>query len=653
MNRDRILRLLVHLLAAAALILIPSLLAIWPGWNPRGPTILFVSLFVFLFALAYLVVALPLVLGGQASEPGLERVALLGIAAFGGAFAIVAFAQWWLPSIAGSEFPARIAFTALAMGMAFLLVLFAIRNAHAWKILILLPVVVAGVLAQVVLRSRTPQPIREVTYVDTSLYVLKSTTYRRWIEDANTRGGAIVPFGDGYLLASGDGWMYFVRESESGIALEIDKLKYRVPYNPDEFRDGARRLFGEAWRDNSMDKLRIADLLVQPRSDGSLRLFVSHHYWKQQEECTVVRVSALEGGARELLDPSGKLVWRTLYETTPCLALNVGGRSGMRFGGLQLGGALALLGDDELLMTVGDHEFDGWTRTPALPQDATNSYGKIMLIRLDTAQAEIYSSGHRNPQGLYIGADGTVWSVEHGPKGGDELNRIRRGMDYGWPAVTYGTDYRLHIWPSNPEPGRHEGFEKPTLAFVPSIAVSQLTGVDGRLFDAWRGDLLVGSFFGGLIRTRLEDGRVIFTEPIRIPGRIRDVTEGPDGRILIWTDENVLNFLEPAASGSAESLVSQCTACHALADGDRVAAAPNLLGIVGRPVASVKGYGYSEAMTRFGGRWTEERLDRFLADPEGTVPGTTMRIEGIVDAGQRGQIIEFLERRGEEGPQPH
>jgi cytochrome c2 len=377
-------------------------------------------------------------------------------------------------------------------------------------------------------------------------------------------------------------------------------------------------------------------------------VLVSHHFWKPEEACTVVRVSLLEGRAQELLDPAGTLAWRTLHETKPCLELNTKSSRGMRFGGLQIGGAMGLLGDEELLLTVGDHEFDGFKRPEALPQDPANSYGKVFLVRLDTGEAELYSLGHRNPQGLHVAADGGVWVLEHGPRGGDELNFLRRGANYGWPAVTYGTDYRLHDWPLNPTPGRHEGYEKPAFAFVPSIAVSQLAAIAGSRFERWRGDLLAGSFFGGLIRIRVEDGRVTFAEPIRIPGRIRDIAEGTDGRLLVWTDENDLNFLEPAASDSAESLLSQCLACHTLSERETVSVAPSLRGIVGRPVASARGFEYSRAMERFGGRWTADRLDRFLADPRGTVPGTAMEIEGVADAAERRRIIELLEMQVEE-----
>jgi cytochrome c2 len=144
----------------------------------------------------------------------------------------------------------------------------------------------------------------------------------------------------------------------------------------------------------------------------------------------------------------------------------------------------------------------------------------------------------------------------------------------------------------------------------------------------------------------------VFAEPIRISGRIRDVTEGADGRILVWTDENDLIFVEPAASDAAENLLTQCIVCHTLSERETVSVAPSLRGIVGRPVAAAEGFAYSEAMAGFGGRWSEDRLDRFLANPAATIPGTTMAFEGIDDAGERRQIIGLLKLQVEEQPKP-
>ena len=645
---NRLLSVLVHMAAAAVVFFAPLLLATRAGGSSRRPA----ALFCLLAASAYVVAALPAVLRRPA-EPGLVHVAQRGLAAFGVAFVLFACAQWRFPAIAGTVMPFSVALAALALGMGLLLALSAIRGSPARKLLVLVPIVLAAAWMNVAQRPRPAKPaLQEIAYVDSSLYVLKMTSYRKRVSDGNTRGGAVAPLGDGYLLVAGDGWLYSVGQDPRGGTLRVDKLRHRVPYNPEAFSAGGRKIFGDAWRDNSMDKLRIADLLVQQGPGDALRLFVSHHYWKVDQQCTVVRVSVLEATTAELFGTAGSPAWRTLYESTPCLTLNDKGRRGLRFGGLQLGGALGLLDENELLLTIGDHEFDGFKRPESLPQDPANSYGKVMVVRLDSGKAELHTLGHRNPQGLYVAADRSVWILEHGPRGGDELNLLRRGANYGWPAVTYGTDYRMHEWPLSDTPGRHDGYEKPSYAFVPSIGVSQLAGVRGPLFDRWRGDLLAGSFFAGLNRIRIEDNRVVFVEPIRISGRVRDVTEGADGRILVWTDENDLVFVEPASSGAAENLLSQCIVCHTLSGREIVSVAPSLRGIVGRPVAAVDGFSYSDAMRDFGGRWSEERLDAFLANPAAAVPGTTMAFEGIDEAGERRQIIELLKMQVEEQQRP-
>jgi cytochrome c2 len=652
MKRDFLLRILEHSLAAALLVVVPSL---WLGealWRAELSTVFIVVI----FAGSYFVCAVALIQSHRPdARPDLRRVLLGGIAAFGIAFMFLAFAEWRWPHTFAEGIPRIIPFTSLVLGLLLLVALFWIRNAVAWKVLVLVAALLAGLAGQMSFkRQASGDAVQEVTYVDTSLYVLKRTTYRNWVSDAGYDGGGIVTFEDGYLLSGGDGQLYFLTEQDDRSGLDVEKLNYRVPVNPEDLESGGREVFGEAWQSGiSSNKLRVADLLVQERPDGSIRLLVSHHFWKSPEKCFVLRISMLEGSRQDLLDKSGPLKWRTLYDTTPCLTLNAHGHRGVQFASLQSGGAMGLLDENELLLTVGDHEFDGWNRTPALPQDETSSYGKIMLVRIDTGEAEIYSRGHRNPQGLYVDPAGVVWSSEHGPRGGDELNRIQRGANYGWPLVTYGTDYRMHRWPLDAAPGQHEGFEKPVVALVPSLALSALIGISGKLFDAWRGDLLLISLKGEMRRIRAEEGRAMLVESITMGGHLRGIAEGRDGRILLWTDRNDLEFLEPTASDSAESLVFQCTGCHTLSKWEHSSIGPNLWQVVGRRVGSVGDYSYSQAMLNFGGSWTKERLDQFLANPGGTVPGTKMQIEGIPDAAQREQLIEYFYRSGQHDPGTH
>ena len=149
---------------------------------------------------------------------------------------------------------------------------------------------------------------------------------------------------------------------------------------------------------------------------------------------------------------------------------------------------------------------------------------------------EIWSYGHRNVQAATLDAQGQLWTVEHGARGGDELNHPEAGKNYGWPVITYGVDYsgaRIGI-------GTHKaGMEQPVYYWDPVIAPSGATFYTGEKFRDWRGDLLVGSLQPGrLVRLRLENGRVTYEERYVIdPGeRIRNVRQGPDELIYLLTD---------------------------------------------------------------------------------------------------------------------
>src|SRR5688572_16514718 len=184
------------------------------------------------------------------------------------------------------------------------------------------------------------------------------------------------------------------------------------------------------------------------------------------------------------------------------------------FGGHMIGGQLALLDRQRLLLTVGDQ---GTEPGESLPQDKTVSYGKTILINLETHASSMYTLGHRNPQGLYVDGSGIIWSTDQGPQGGDELNIISAGKNYGWPLVTYGTDYGQFTWPLSSQQGRHEGFEPPVYAWIPSIAVSALTDIRGILFKSWKDDLLVSSLKDrALWRVRVDQQKVVFTERIDV-----------------------------------------------------------------------------------------------------------------------------------------
>ena len=155
------------------------------------------------------------------------------------------------------------------------------------------------------------------------------------------------------------------------------------------------------------------------------------------------------------------------------------------------------------------------------------------------ARPEIWSYGHRNPQGMALHPDtGMLWMHEHGPRGGDAVNIPRKGRNHGWPVATYGTEYSgVPIFTGDRYPSQ---FVEPLHHWTPSIAPSGMTFISGREIPAWRGNLLVGALAGKrLVRLEVEGERVVHQEDMlrELGKRIRDVREGPDGALYLLTDE--------------------------------------------------------------------------------------------------------------------
>jgi cytochrome c2 len=271
-------------------------------------------------------------------------------------------------------------------------------------------------------------------------------------------------------------------------------------------------------------------------------------------------------------------------------------------------------------------------------------YGTTVAIELETGAWRTFTSGHRNPQGL-LAESGRLWSTEHGPHGGDELNLLVEGRDYGWPRSTYGTEYGKKEWPFAGKDDPHDDGVKPVFSWVPSVGISNLIRIRGELFSAWRGDLLVGSITGlgngySVFRVHLDDTRVILVERIQTGRSVRDLLELDDGRILLWDGGTTLQTVEPAAH-----VFAPCSGCHALR-WDSHGIGPDLMGVVDDRVARFQEFPYSEALRALGGRWTPARLDEYLSDPAAFAPGTTMDFPGIADPSQRAMVIEYLDEIG-------
>jgi glucose/arabinose dehydrogenase len=206
--------------------------------------------------------------------------------------------------------------------------------------------------------------------------------------------------------------------------------------------------------------------------------------------------------------------------------------------------------DGTIFLTIGDRgESDE-------AQNTTNHNGSVVRVRrsgitppdnpllgLPGAEPEIYSYGHRNPQGAALDLDGNLWVAEHGAKGGDEVNKIKPGANYGWPVISYGTHYSGFKIGQGTET---RGMEQPNLYWDPSIAPSGMMIYSGKLWPQWKGDIFVGSLKFDYI-ARL-DGETLAEEALKSgeTGRVRDVVEGPEGAIwFLSVDDNALYRVTP------------------------------------------------------------------------------------------------------------
>ena len=260
-------------------------------------------------------------------------------------------------------------------------------------------------------------------------------------------------------------------------------------------------------------------------------------YWSYAEETdgvngTAVARGKLALGAAPKVDDV-QVIWRQ----TPKMA-----------SALHFGGRLVFGRDGKLFITTGERSIPAG-RVQAQNLDGT--LGKVVRINADGsipsdnpfvntagAKPDIWSLGHRNIQSATLDAQGRLWTVEHGARGGDELNRPEPGKNYGWPLITYGEEYSGK--PISEGATQKAGLEQPVYYWDPVIAPSGMALYNGALFPALKGSLLIGSMREQHVaRLVLKDDKVVGEERLfaDIGGRVRDVSVGPDGAIYVLTDE--------------------------------------------------------------------------------------------------------------------
>jgi glucose/arabinose dehydrogenase len=262
----------------------------------------------------------------------------------------------------------------------------------------------------------------------------------------------------------------------------------------------------------------LLDVALSPRFDADATIFLSYAEPCEGGNGTAVASAVLDRDRKSLRDV------RVIFRAMPTYA-----------GTMHYGSRLAFGPDGMLFITTGERS-DAPMRKYA--QDPKSQLGKVMRVAPDGSQLEVWTLGHRNIQAMAFDPEGRLWVVEHGTRGGDELNLIEKGKNYGWPLVAYGEEYSGR--PISGSVTAKAGYQQPVYYWDPVIAPSGAQFYTGEAFPEWRGNLFVGGLKDGvLVRLILEKGKVVAEEHLLAERgkRIRDVRQGLQGELYVLTDE--------------------------------------------------------------------------------------------------------------------
>ncbi len=307
-------------------------------------------------------------------------------------------------------------------------------------------------------KSDDQHPIEvSVDYVFGNYYDLKVSSYRIFAEKKVADGGGLAVVDESrVLLTTGDGASYIVGLDEASIQLE--PIAIEPPLDVDSYRKH---------NPNAASKwYRVTDILLEKGQGSEHLLYVAATHWDRERDCYTLRLSE----AKINLDNTATANWAVRYRTDPCLKTRLKNETG---------GRMAFLDNGSILVSVGNFGVD----KRVLKGGPDYPYGKVVELERGEWKTKIFTSGHRNPQGLLVDG-GEIWETEHGPHGGDELNLLKYSTDYGWPRESYGTDYGKKTFKYNVLTGDHSRTKRPIYAWIPSIAVSNLVRIHGNAFPA-------------------------------------------------------------------------------------------------------------------------------------------------------------------------
>lgn len=485
---------------------------------------------------------------------------------------------------------------------------------------------------------------------ETQVPPIKTTPQRFWVEELVS--GLNAPWGIAWL-PDGD---ILITEKFGGLRRVHNGVLEAAPLS-----GGPEQVYQAA-------QSGLLDIVLDPEFDSNQRIYLAY---------TEGAANANRGAIfRARYTREGLVEGKTIFRVQPDSSIFP----------FPLAGRMQFLPDKTLLFTSTDDH-----ARRHLAQRLDNHLAKILRIDRDgrapadnpfIAQPgvlpEIYAYGTRAPLGIVRDPrNGTIWSVENGPRGGDELNRIEAGANYGWPITTYGIEYTGEPITDLREA---QGIVSPVTYWSPSVAPSSVTLYLGDQFPDWSGDLLMGTLRGQHIRRiRIREGIAIEQEPLllELNERIRDVRVGPDQLIYVLTDSRNGRLLrlrpgqpgedeqsrvakapkvpeglplggypgprpEPDVAQGARLFAQLCQACHSLAAGGAAGIGPGLQGVFGRKAGSADGYKYSSAMQNLDIVWTAKTIEYLLASPQNYVPGTTMTSAPMMAAIDRHNLIGYL-----------
>lgn len=375
------------------------------------------------------------------------------------------------------------------------------RQAITW-IVIILASLALGLFVEARASATLGKPQLEISNVDIP---------RSHVQSSNgERGAAITALSDGrYLLGGGkNGFALFLFDSANGSEKFLGKVEnYTQRFNDSRFA--------------------ITDIGVLSQSANRVDAVVSYPRYDRTSDCVSVVLGAyqIDLGAK----PSVKRT-ATWFTSKPCVPISAVQHAA---------GRIAVINKSSVYMTVGDL---GFTKI-----DQVNTRQDLgSVFKISKSKVEKISQGHRNQQGiLLIGKD--LYISEHGPRGGDELNLIIRGQDYGWPAVSYGQPYSSGDYIKPGSTGSHEGFTKPLTYWVPSVAPTELVQLPNT-WGQWSSQIVMGTLREeSLIFIQLTNRTTVGEiSTVNVGERIRDLEISKEGQIIATTDSGKLLLITPA-----------------------------------------------------------------------------------------------------------